>query len=553
MNYNTWTFWLLFFAVLVPYWRLTHKQQNVLLLAASYLFYGSWDYRFLTLMLIATTIDYVGGLGVAGISLSKKQLAGLVALVIGSVGLLCSDIQYGAVFEAIQQGNPSGLWAALPHELRSFYLMFLATAGSLGYLAIVVGLYRLPHEARRKAFVAVSMVANLTILGFFKYCDFFVESMRQLVEQLGFGSLGDSVLGIILPPGISFYTFQAMSYTIDIYRGEAKPTKNFADFALFVCFFPHLVAGPIMRASTLLPQVTHARRPRLGAFEEGLFLVLFGLFKKVVIADNMAPIANNVFFRYADGTAQALTGADILMGVYAFAFQIYGDFSGYSSIARGISKWLGFELVVNFHLPYLAVSPADFWRRWHISLSTWLRDYLYIPLGGNRHGSRATYRNLMLTMLLGGLWHGANWTFVVWGLYHGLLLCVFRALGIKDPAPRGGLGQRAYWLIRVLLMFHLTCIGWLVFRADSFTLLALMTRDLVTTFTWTANATVAITLIGFYCLIPFLTEWMLDGEYRLDRFVHATWTIRSLGYTYVTLMLLFMHALQTYDFIYFQF
>ena len=193
--------------------------------------------------------------------------------------------------------------------------------------------------------------------------------------------------------------------------------------------------------------------------------MLIGLFKKLVIADNMAPIANAVFVRFADGNTAGMSGAEVLVGVYAFAFQIYGDFSGYSSIARGISKWLGFDLVINFHKPYLAATPSDFWQRWHISLSSWLRDYLYIPLGGNRQGRLIEYRNLMITMLLGGLWHGASWTFVAWGLYHGLILCAYRSPGSARPTV--GVSRRG-GLCRSCVMFHLTCLGWLLFRADNF-------------------------------------------------------------------------------------
>ncbi len=223
-----------------------------------------------------------------------------------------------------------------------------------------------------------------------------------------------------------------------------------------------------MRAHTLLPQVTGQRRIQEGAIEDGLLLILLGLFKKVVIADNMAPIASAMFFRLTAKDGPPLSGGEVWVGLYAFAFQIYGDFSGYSSIARGISKWLGYELILNFRMPYLAVSPADFWRRWHISLSTWLRDYLYIPLGGNRGAKWLTYRNLMLTMLLGGLWHGASWTFVAWGFYHGALLCAFRLLGIRDVSAQGDLKNKIVWLFRVAVMFHLTCFGWLLFRAESF-------------------------------------------------------------------------------------
>jgi alginate O-acetyltransferase complex protein AlgI len=553
VNYNTLPFWVLFLAVILPYWRLSHRGQNRLLLVASYVFYGVWDYRFLTLVFVATAIDYVGGLGVAGIQLSKRRLFMIAGMIVAGVSLLCSHIQYAQLIKSIWQCSSSGVWNALPRELSDWYVVIGTLGGCLAYVALVSGLYCLSDARRRKWFVAVSMIANLAILGFFKYWDFFIGNLDELLNQVGLGCLGGTALRIILPPGISFYTFQAMSYTIDIYRGEAKPTKSLSDFALFVCFFPHLVAGPIMRASTLLPQVVRPRSARPAAFEEGLLLILIGLFKKMVIADNMAPIVNSVFCRYLDGTSGSLTGADVLVAVYAFAFQIYGDFSGYSSIARGISKWLGFELVINFWTPYLAVGPSDFWRRWHISLSSWLRDYLYIPLGGSRYGTYKTYRNLTVTMFLGGLWHGASWTFVIWGLYHGALLCIFRALGIRDPGREGSLRQRAYWLLRVLLMFHLTCFGWLLFRADNFTELAAMIQSLATNFVWTSHATSMLCMVLFYCAVPFVVEFLLDGENKIEQLAQAHWAVCGPTYAYLTVMLLFFHASQTYEFIYFQF
>lgn len=553
MNYNSWCFWLLFLAVLLPYWRLSHKQQNWLLLVASYVFYGFWDFRFLTLVLVATVIDFIGGLGVAGIELPKRRLLALAGAIVVGVGLLCSGIAYPALLKAALHGDLTGMLRALPTKPSDFYLLAATAAGAMAYLGLVLWLYRRPTERRRKLFVAVSMTANLAILGFFKYCDFFIDNMRHLLDAMGLGCLGGTALGIVLPPGISFYTFQAMSYTVDVYRGRAKPTRSFSDFALFVCFFPHLVAGPIMRASTLLPQVVCPRRVSRRGWEEGLLLILLGMFKKIVIADNMAVIVNHVFARYAEGTGATLTGIELLMGIYAFAFQIYGDFSGYSAIARGISKWLGFELVVNFHLPYLAVSPSDFWRRWHISLSSWLRDYLYIPLGGNRHGTAATYRNLMITMLLGGLWHGANWTFVAWGFYHGLILCLFRLFNIRDPAPGGTLWQRLDRAVRAVTMFHLTCFGWFLFRVESLGTAARMISDRFTHFHLGAEAAPALAMIVFFCGLAFLLEWALDGENRLDRLMRAPWVLQGAVYTYLTTMLLFFPAEKAHEFIYFQF
>lgn len=553
MNYNSWTFWLLFLVVIVPYWRLNHRRQNQLLLVVSYLFYGFWDYRFLFLVLISTAIDFIGGLGVAGVRLSPARLWRLSAFVIGSCALLCKNIQYPMLYSGLIAGDVSAMAAAMPRTWSDFSILIGVTVVTLGYQSLLPWLYARPEDSRRKLFVWISMVANLAILGYFKYCDFFIVSMRQALEAVGLGHWGGSALGILLPAGISFYTFQAMSYTIDVYRREIEPTDDFCDFALFVCFFPHLVAGPIMRAHTLLPQVVRPRHMKPGDFEEGLFLVVMGLVKKVVIADNMAPLADNVFLRFANGTGSTLSGPEVLIGVYAFAFQIYGDFSGYSSVARGISKWLGFDLAINFRLPYLAVSPSDFWRRWHISLSSWLRDYLYIPLGGNKHGEWLTYRNLMLTMLLGGLWHGASWTFVAWGLYHGLILCLFRWLGINDPKPEGSLSHRLYWLFRVACMFHLTCFGWLLFRADSFgtvvAMLQAMTSDLV--LTPTAIATLAT--IVFHCGLLFALEWLLDGEQKLERFTVAPSLWRGATYAYMASMLLIFHAKVTAEFIYFQF
>ena len=240
--------------------------------------------------------------------------------------------------------------------------------------------------------------------------------MQALVEPLGI-QLSNFTLDVILPAGISFYTFQTLSYTIDVYRRQLQPVRSFSEFALFVALFPQLVAGPIERAGRILPQIGSVRVVSWERLKTGGWLVLWGLYKKVVIADNLAVVVDAV---YRPGSNP--TSAEIIVATYAFAWQIYCDFSGYTDIARGTARILGFDLILNFKIPYAAVNPAEFWRRWHISLSTWLRDYLYISLGGNRHGRWLTYRNLFLTMVLGGLWHGAAWPFVLWGAYHGLLL-----------------------------------------------------------------------------------------------------------------------------------
>lgn len=330
-----------------------------------------------------------------------------------------------------------------------------------------------PPGSRRK-YLLISLVTNLGLLGFFKYCNFFVDSVHDLGTLLGF-DLPTPALRVILPIGISFYTFQALSYTIDVYRGELHATRSFWDFFLAVLFFPHLVAGPIQRAANLLRQVMTPRRTTAVQVWDGLHLITWGFFKKIVVADGLAPIVNQIF------SGSAVTGGATLIGVYAFAFQIYGDFSGYTDIARGVAKLMGFEFVLNFNLPYFATSPSDFWKRWHISLSSWLRDYLYVPLGGNRHGEARTYRNLMLTMILGGLWHGAAWNFVAWGFYHGVLLVSHR---LAEPGLQKitrlaqGVWRTPWFLLRLVVMFHLTCYGWLLFRARSFEQIAGMTSAL---------------------------------------------------------------------------
>jgi alginate O-acetyltransferase complex protein AlgI len=278
-------------------------------------------------------------------------------------------------------------------------------------------------------------------------------------------------LDLVLPVGISFYTFQVMSYTIDIYRGELKPTRNFLDFALFVAFFPQLVAGPIERARRLLPQIGRQRSFDSKRFASGFWLIFWGLYKKIVIADNMAIIVDRVFAESASATCLMS-----YLGALAFAVQIYCDFSGYSDIARGCARTLGFELMRNFNLPYFAKDPREFWRRWHISLSTWLRDYLYISLGGNRKGRIRTDFNLFLTMVLGGLWHGAAWNFVWWGIYHGVLLIGHRRLSKN----KGLIDLRQAPLIRfakTFAMFHFTLFGWLLFRSNRTVVYGEWTRD----------------------------------------------------------------------------
>jgi alginate O-acetyltransferase complex protein AlgI len=552
VSYASFSFWIFFFVVLAPYWRLGHRAQNRWMLGASYVFYGFWDYRFLFLILISTVIDYIGGLGVAGVQLERRRLRRLGAGMVAASALLCSHVGWGALWRGLTRGDGGLIASALPRHLGDLAVPLGTLAAVVIYGRALPALYALPEARRRKAFLTISMVANLAILGFFKYFDFFATGMAGLLATMGVPTrLG--ALGIILPAGISFYTFQAMSYTIDIYRKQCEPTEDFLDFALFVCFFPHLVAGPIMRAHTLLPQVLRPRRLTLEAAREGVLLIALGLAKKIVLADNMALVSNSVFFRFEDGTAASVSGSEALIGVYAFALQIYGDFSGYSAIARGLSKFFGYDLVVNFDLPYFAQSPSDFWKRWHISLSSWLRDYLYIPLGGNRHGVVKQYRNLVITMLLGGLWHGASWTFVAWGLYHGVLLAVFRVLRIPDEVRGEGPFVAVRRVVRIVVMFHLTCLGWLLFRAATFRAAATMLARIFTSFEINPFVTTGLWYLAFLGAPFMFVEWYLRGERRLGRVLGGALPVRVLTYAYLVALILFFHAEQPVEFIYFQF
>jgi len=424
MAFNSVTFAVFFFTVYVVY-ILTRRRlavQNTLLLAASLVFYGWWDWRFLSLIVVSTLTDFA-----CGWLIDRR---------------VCDSVSA----EHDQDGPPH-----------------------------VYG-----RSARRRL-MWLSVAVNLGILGFFKYYDFFAASAANVLVALGLPAQ-PRLLNVILPIGISFYTFQTLSYTIDVYRGKLRATRSLLDFAVFVTFFPQLVAGPIVRAADMLPQIARPRSLSLAQTYEGCYLILWGLFKKVVIADPLSVLADHAFMPDA-----AISGGRMLVGVYAFAVQIYCDFSGYSDIARGCAKVLGFDLCINFDLPYLAANPVEFWRRWHISLSTWLRDYVYIPLGGNRLGTRRTYLNLMLTMLLGGLWHGAAWTFVLWGLYQGSLLAGYRALQPTlqrfslEPWIRNA-GLRRF--LAGAVFFQFVCFGWLIFRADSLSHLGAMLATIFKPWPW---------------------------------------------------------------------
>ena len=413
-------------------------------------------------------------------------------------------------------------------DVRFLPLLFLSITIDF-FLAQAIG--RTENHALKKRYLWTSVGMNLGILAIFKYLDFGLANAGWLLTTLGL-DVSTPVLNLVLPVGISFYTFQSLSYTIDVYRGHDRPTDSFAAFAASVSFFPQLVAGPIVRANHLVPQMLDGPRLTWGSAQLGVLLMGLGAFKKTV-ADLLGPIADRAFADPTGGWDQAWLGA------LAFTGQIYGDFSGYTDIAIGLAAVLGYRFLPNFDLPYVAVSPSDFWRRWHISLSTWLRDYLYIPLGGNRH---ALYRNLMVTMLLGGLWHGANWTFVIWGLYHGLLLVGQRALaGLKLPS------WSALAFVRVAGMFYLTVIGWVFFRAETvgqaFDMLWQMH-----TFEGSAGGRTA--LFG-WVVAAIVGPHLLDAlviRRREDLHPMFIWTV-----AYVCLVFALVFSGSNYDFIYFQF
>lgn len=465
MLFNSLEF-LVFLAVVYALYRaLAFRWQNWMLLVASYIFYGWWDWRFLFLMILSTSVDFWTGLVLdrGRLRLSERIVpaAFLTAAAVFLIGFDASEI-----FHQLGGGAPR---RPLVSELMPYVLV-----GMPAFIATAYGAYRwlvtLEEERRRKACMILSIVLQLMVLGFFKYFNFFVDSMHTALEGAGFEA-DRFHLDIVLPVGISFYTFQSMSYAIDIYRRELKPTDKFFDFALFVAFFPQLVAGPIERARNLLPQMSNPRTITGDQTRRGLFLIAFGLFKKIAIADGVAPTVDTAF-----AIADPSWGT-IVVGTLAFAVQIYCDFSGYSDIARGVSKLFGVELMHNFNQPYFARSPREFWQRWHISLSTWLSDYLYKPLGGNRGSLAFTCRNLMLTMILGGLWHGAAWNYVLWGFYHGTLLSAHRVLVSKlGPANDG----RVLAVLKMAGFGMLTLYGWLLFRARSLEQVAVHTTTLLT-------------------------------------------------------------------------
>ncbi|WP_104734324.1 MBOAT family O-acyltransferase [Hanstruepera ponticola] len=475
MLFNSIDFAIFLPIVFVLYWfvfKNSLKLQNLFIVIASYVFYGWWDWRFLSLIVFSTLVD----------------------------------------FFVAQQIN------------------------------------KVQHDINRKCLLCISLLINLGLLGFFKYYNFFIESWMDAWSLFGV-SMQIETLRIILPVGISFYTFQTLSYTIDIYRKKLKPTNDFVQFAAFVSFFPQLVAGPIERAKNLLPQFNKTRVFDSQFAISGFYLIIWGLFKKVVVADNCAFFVNQIF----DGSG-SFSSMELFLGAVLFAFQIYGDFSGYSDIAIGVARLFGFSLKINFSFPYFSRDIAEFWRRWHISLSTWFRDYLYIPLGGSRGSTWMRVRNVAIVFLISGFWHGANWTFIAWGGIHAMLFLPLLLAKINRThliTTRLSLLQ----LPKVIVTFVLVTLAWVYFRADTITMANSIIENIlsfnsksISFFYATSKSQLFSIIITFSIIIMLFFE--LKTVQKNQKEVQLT----SYSAIFIVLLIVFMGVFKNpSDFIYFQF
>tara|TARA_R110002050_G_scaffold296426_1_gene456390 strand:+ start:36745 stop:38196 length:1452 start_codon:yes stop_codon:yes gene_type:complete len=483
MIFNSLEFFIFLPVVFVLYWLLSKKQlkvQNILILVASYVFYGWWDWRFLSLILLSTVVDF-----------------------------------------------------------------FVANK-----------IYSNQIQSKRKIWLWISVIFNVGLLGFFKYSNFFIDSWIDMFSMLGYTIKSTWTLRVILPVGISFYTFQTMSYSFDVYYKKLTPTKDFLSFATFVSFFPQLVAGPIERASNLLSQITNKRTFSYKQSVEGIKLILWGLFKKVVIADALAPIVDDIFSNYTDYPASTL-----IIGVTLFSFQVYGDFSGYSDIAIGTAKLFGIELMSNFKFPQFSRNVAEYWQRWHVSLSTWFRHYVYIPLGGSRVSKLKSIRNICIIFLISGFWHGANWTFIFWGAFHALVFIPVFLMGRNAIYKDTVIGQNTFFptlteIGQVILTFGIVTFSRIFFRSESITDAFVFINRIFTNFSYeTYNHPMGYRMIDYYVLIILfiLYEYAIRKDER-SPFKFKSKVVRFVAYTVMILaMLLFYDDGVDRSFIYFQF
>ena len=479
MLFNSIDFAIFLPIVLIIYWFLTNKNlrlQNLLIVVASYVFYGWWDWRFLSLILFSTAVDFSVGIG-------------------------------------------------------------LATE---------------ENRTKRKILLWTSIIVNLGFLGFFKYYNFFLDNFIEAFSLFGYPIKSNS-LNIILPVGISFYTFQTLSYTIDVYKRKLKPTRDIIAFAAFVSFFPQLVAGPIERATNLLPQFYKKRTFDYAKAADGMRQILWGLIKKIVIADNAAEYANLIFNNSAD-----FSGSTLALGAVFFAFQIYGDFSGYSDIAIGTARLFGFDLMKNFAFPYFSRDIAEFWRRWHISLSTWFRDYLYIPLGGSKGGTWMKVRNTFIIFIVSGFWHGANWTFIVWGALNAIYF--LPSLLLKTNRRYLGVVANGKYLpsirefFNISVTFALTTFAWIFFRADNMSHAWNYISELFSSSLFVSPEEIPIKLIVLIVLFQ-IVEWLgRDSEFAIQKLVKVRPLIARYAIYYILIMILILYSSDLEQtFIYFQF
>jgi|SRR5690554_699620 len=432
--------------------------------------------------------------------------------------------------------------------------LFLIIFSSILDYVIGQKLGKLKNKRRRKGLLLISLLSNLGLLAYFKYANFFIDSFVNSFNFFG-GSLDSFSLNIILPVGISFYTFQTMSYTIDIYRNKITPTKNWISFFAFVAFFPQLVAGPIERASHLLPQFSKVYKFKYSALKSGLLLVAFGLFKKMVIADRLAILVNQV---YSDPTAHS--GQELIIATVFFAFQIYCDFSGYSDIAIGLARTMGFDLMKNFNAPYFSKSITEFWRRWHISLSTWFRDYVYIPLGGSKNGTYKTYLNLFIVFVVSGLWHGAAITFIIWGAIHGIIIVLEKAFSNNElTIKRSGLISGTFFM---LFTFTMVSVAWVFFRVNSFSDSIYIVKNLlnfnqeINTYYHLGLATYEFKLALIVIVLLLIFDF-IHKKYNALRLLNKTnFVIRNVAYVVIIFSILIFGVYgdeNVSEFIYFQF
>lgn len=478
MLFNSIDFAIFLPIVFILYWFVTAKYlklQNLLLLGASYFFYAFWDWRFLSLIVFSTVLDFI-------------------------VGLL------------LEKEN---------------------------------------NQGRRKLYLLISVVVNLGFLGFFKYYNFFLENFIEVFSLFGM-SLRASSLHIILPVGISFYTFQTMSYTIDVYRKNLRPTKNFIAFSAFVSFFPQLVAGPIERAAQFLPQFYVKRKFDKENAVRGLRQILWGLFKKVVIADNCAVYANEIFNNYPD-----YSGSTLVLGAVFFTFQIYCDFSGYSDIAIGTSRLFGFNLMKNFSYPYFSRDIGEFWRRWHISLSSWFRDYLYIPMGGSRGGVWSQIRNIFIIFIVSGFWHGANWTFVIWGALNAIYFLPL-LLREKNRRNMGIVASESSLpsfkeLRQILFTFSLSVFAWIFFRSDSLGDSLCFLNGLLTKSFFSMPIIFPKRVIVFIGVLVIIEWWGRREEFAIDKLNRRMKPFARWIFYYCLLFSILWLGGEEQEFIYFQF